>query len=135
MTRADASVLGRTDLCGSVGAGVGGEGLGRVGKRGAHEWQPLPSANAHAEPSRSHVFVTEHSPSRCALPATLPVPPRPLPLQYTLRASGVVQNNQKQGAANSLSFTTGADLTITLTKAEASTLFLSAICCAARLAA
>ncbi|PRW45260.1 receptor-type tyrosine- phosphatase eta [Chlorella sorokiniana] len=38
---------------------------------------------------------------------------------YTLRASGVVQNNQRRGSANSLPFTTGADPTITLTKAEA----------------
>lgn len=40
-------------------------------------------------------------------------------LQYTVRAWGVIQNNKKRASANSLSFTTAADPTITLTKAEA----------------
>lgn len=64
-----------------------------------------------------------------AAPACQPSPPTPhtapllpplLPtLQYTVRAWGVIQNNKKRASANSLSFTTAADPTITLTKAEA----------------
>ncbi len=70
------------------------------------------------------VPATSHPFSTCSpLAALFPLPhasrPSSSATQYTLRASGIVQNNQRQGSANSLSFTTGADPTITLTKAEA----------------